>query len=299
MTHGSLFSGIGGFDLAARWCGWTNVFNCEIDPFCRQVLDKNFPEAIKYSDVRTTDFTIHRGTIDVLSGGFPCQPFSIAGKRKGTDDPRHLWPEYLRAIKEIQPGFVVGENVYGIVNWNKGLVFEQICADLEGEGYEVQPLILPACAKNANHRRDRVWFVAHANIGTEKSPGTSSESISYRSEDFNEQESGRKQAEFGDRCNNVLLDTSDTEQIRREKLELQGGQAEREMRRSLISAWDSHWRMWPIEPTLCGDNDGLPDRVDRVAALGNAIVPQIAYEIFKVINTLHNATNLNTCQQPR
>lgn len=161
MTHASLFSGIGGFDLAAEWMGWQNVFNCEIDPFCRKVLAYHFPEAKQYEDVKTADFTIHRGHIDVLTGGFPCQPFSLAGKRKGSDDNRYLWPEMLRAIREIQPRWVVGENVFGIVNWSDGMVFEQVQSDLENEGYEVQPYIIPACAVDAPHRRDRVWFVAH------------------------------------------------------------------------------------------------------------------------------------------
>jgi DNA-cytosine methyltransferase len=161
MTHASLFSGIGGFDLAAEWMGWQNVFNCEIDPFCRKVLAYHFPEAKQYEDVKTTDFTIHRGNIDVLTGGFPCQPFSLAGKRKGSDDNRYLWPEMLRAIREIKPRWVVGENVFGIVNWSDGMVFEQVQSDLEDEGYEVQPYIIPACAVDAPHRRDRVWFVAH------------------------------------------------------------------------------------------------------------------------------------------
>lgn len=161
MTHASLFSGIGGFDLAAEWMGWSNVFSCEIDPFCRKVLAYHFPKAKQYEDVKTTDFAIHRGHIDVLTGGFPCQPFSLVGKRKGSDDNRYLWPEMLRAIREIRPRWVVGENVLGIVNWSDGMVFEQVQSDLENEGYEVQPLLIPACAVDAPHRRDRVWFVAH------------------------------------------------------------------------------------------------------------------------------------------
>jgi DNA (cytosine-5)-methyltransferase 1 len=165
MKHGSLFSGIGGFDLAAEWMGWENVFHCEINPFGQKILKYYWPNSISYDDITKTDFTIHRGGIDILTGGFPCQPFSQAGKRKGTEDERHLWPEMLRAIREIQPAWVVGENVFGITNWNGGLVFEQVQVDLEVEGYEVQAYILPACGVNAPHRRDRVWFVAHANDG--------------------------------------------------------------------------------------------------------------------------------------
>ena len=161
MTHGSLFSGIGGFDLAAEIVGWENAFSCEIDPFCNRVLKFHFPNETQYNDIRQTDFSIWRGRIDVLSGGFPCQPFSQAGKRKGTDDDRHLWPAMLTAIRQIRPRWVVGENVLGIVNWNAGMVFEQVCADLENEGYQVQPFVLPACGVDAPHRRYRTFFIAY------------------------------------------------------------------------------------------------------------------------------------------
>ena len=161
MTHASLFSGIGGFDLAAEWAGWTNAFNCEIDPFCRTILKYHFPNAKQYEDIRTADFTIWKDRIDVLTGGFPCQPFSLAGKWRGTEDDRYLWPAMLDVIRTVRPRWVVGENVYGIVNWSEGLVFEQVCADLEAAGYEVQPYIIPACGVGAPHRRDRCWFVAH------------------------------------------------------------------------------------------------------------------------------------------
>lgn len=192
MTHGSLFSGIGGFDLAATWMGWQNAFNCEIDWFCTRVLRYHFPNSEHYDDIKTTDFTKWRGKIDVLSGGFPCQPFSLAGRRKGTDDDRYLWPEMLRAIREIQPAWVVGENVAGIltmvqpgseaevgseatlfeesysaVEIEQQYVVETVCSDLEREGYCVQPFVIPACAVGAPHRRDRIWFVAkRADAGT-------------------------------------------------------------------------------------------------------------------------------------
>jgi DNA (cytosine-5)-methyltransferase 1 len=177
MTHGSLFSGIGGFDLASEWMGWENIFHCEWNEFGQRVLKHHFPKSISYGDITTTDFTIHRGQIDILTGGFPCQPYSQAGKRLGKEDDRHLWPEMLRAIREIQPRWVVGENVLGLVNWNGGLVFDEVQADLENEGYVVQPYVLPACAVNAPHRRDRVWFVAHteSNGGSRASRSASSE----------------------------------------------------------------------------------------------------------------------------
>lgn len=162
MRHGSLFSGIGGFDLASEWMGWENVFHCEWNPFGQKVLNYYWPKAISYHDITKTDFSIHRGKIDIITGGFPCQPYSMAGKRKGKEDERHLWPEMLRCIREVQPTWIVGENVLGLVNWNEGMVFEEVQADLEAQGYTVQPYVLPAASVNAPHRRDRVWFVAYS-----------------------------------------------------------------------------------------------------------------------------------------
>jgi DNA (cytosine-5)-methyltransferase 1 len=161
MRHGSLFSGIGGFDLASEWMGWENLFHCEWNEFGQKVLKYYWPKAITYHDITKTDFSINRGTIDILTGGFPCQPYSTAGKRLGKEDERHLWPEMLRAIREIQPTYVVGENVLGLTNWNGGLVFEEVQADLEAQGYEVQAYVLPAASVNAPHLRQRVFFVAY------------------------------------------------------------------------------------------------------------------------------------------
>jgi len=169
MKHGSLFSGIGGFDLAAEWMGWENVFHCEWMEFPRKVLDYHFPNADSHIDICKTDFKKYANKIDILTGGFPCQPFSLAGKRKGTDDERYLWGEMLRAIQEIKPKFVIAENVFGITNIDGGLVFQQVCLDLENEGYEVQPFIIPAAAKNAPHRRDRCWFIAYTNCNDGRS----------------------------------------------------------------------------------------------------------------------------------
>jgi DNA (cytosine-5)-methyltransferase 1 len=163
MRHGSLFSGIGGFDLAAQWMNWTNVFHTEWNEFGQKVLKHHFPNSISYHDIIKTDYTIHNGDIDIITGGFPCQPFSLAGKRKGTDDERYLWHEMLRAIQQIQPTYVVAENVRGLLTIDGGLVFEQVCADLESEGYEVQPILLPAAGVNAPHRRDRIFIVGYCN----------------------------------------------------------------------------------------------------------------------------------------
>ena len=185
MNHASLFSGIGGAEVAASMMGWQNLFHCEIQEFPRKVLDYWFPNSESYEDITKTDFTKWHGKVDVLTGGFPCQPFSLAGRRKGADDNRYLWPQMLRAIRQIHPTWVVGENVNGIKTMvescqvtqmgRSDYLFEEnhlyreesrftldkICADLEAEGYSVQPLVIPACAIGAPHRRDRVWIVAH------------------------------------------------------------------------------------------------------------------------------------------
>lgn len=171
MTHGSLFSGLGGFDLAAEWMQWDNIFHCEKDDFLQKILNYYWPNAKTHKDIKETNFTVYRGRVDILSGGFPCQPYSEAGKRLGTADDRHLWPEMLRAIREIQPRWVVPENVRGLTTWNDGMVFDQIQADMESEGYEVIPFLLPAAGVNAPHRRDRIWIVAHAIGDGHKSRG--------------------------------------------------------------------------------------------------------------------------------
>lgn len=184
MRHASLFSGIGGAEIAAAWLGWENLFHCDINEFGRKVLGYWFPKSKEYNDIKTTDFTEWRGRVDILTAGFPCQPFSMAGKRRGADDDRYLWPETLRAINEIRPAWFVGENVFGIASMvlpgeevdmgrtddlfeegnlyrtERGFVLDRICRDIEDAGYTVQPVVIPACAVGAPHRRDRVWFVA-------------------------------------------------------------------------------------------------------------------------------------------
>ena len=187
MTHASLFSGIGGCEVAAAMLGWENVFHCEINPFGRAVLEYWFPNSKSYEDITKTSFKEWRGKIDVLTGGFPCQPFSYAGQRRGAEDDRYLWPQMLRAISEIRPTWVIGENVAGITTmvepgeivevgvqtdlfgaedslhtyeYRQRYTLERVCADLESLGYSVQPIIIPACAVGAPHRRDRIFILA-------------------------------------------------------------------------------------------------------------------------------------------
>lgn len=188
MRHASLFSGIGGPEVAAAMLGWENVFHCEINDFGRKVLEYWFPESDSYDDITKTEFTRYRGTIDVLTGGFPCQPFSYAGRRGGQEDQRYLWPQMLRVINEVRPTWVIGENVAGITTMveqcritemgSEATLFEEgsgvhrygaeyaftierICSDLESVGYSVQPMLIPACAVGAPHRRDRIFFIAY------------------------------------------------------------------------------------------------------------------------------------------
>jgi len=180
MKHGSLFSGIGGFDLAAHWMGWENAFHCEWMEFPRKVLDYYFPEADSHVDICKTDFKPYEGNVEIITGGFPCQPFSMAGKRKGSEDERYLWHEMLRAIQEVKPKYVIAENVLGLTNIEDGLVFEQVWSDLEVAGYEVQPFVLPAASKGAPHQRDRIWIIAYRS-GLRFNPGRSEQSLSGNS----------------------------------------------------------------------------------------------------------------------
>jgi len=290
MRHGSLFSGIGGFDLAAEWMGWENVFHCEWMEFPRKVLDYHFPNADSHIDICKTDFTKYANTIDILTGGFPCQPFSLAGKRKGTDDERYLWGEMLRAIKEIKPKFVIAENVFGITNIDGGLVFEQVCVDLENEGYEVQPFIIPAAAKNAPHRRDRCWFIASNTNGNGLNQCNSNDEI-------NTSQGG--QYAFND----IEQIPTDSKCIGRTEIRDDNGQfktpQQSECRKQQFSGADSAqswWRDFPSQSPICGGDDGLPTQLDGITfskwraesikGYGNAIVPQIAHQLFQIINDL-------------
>lgn len=190
MTHLDLFSGIGGFAYAADQV-WDNVEHifCDNDPFCKQVLAKHWPESEIYDDVRTIS-TPPYGSVDILTGGFPCQSFSQAGLRRGTDDVRWLWPEMFKVIQATRPTWVIAENVNGILTWGQGVAAEQVCADLEAAGYEVQPFIIPAAAVGAPHRRDRIWFVAHTAI--ERLQGSKRPSKQRNSRRFTAQNTGEQ-----------------------------------------------------------------------------------------------------------
>jgi DNA (cytosine-5)-methyltransferase 1 len=318
MNHGLLFSGIGGFDLAAEWMGWDNIFHCEWMPFPRKVLSHYFPNSISYEDITKTDFSIHRGTIDILTGGFPCQPYSSAGKRLGKEDERHLWPHMLRVISEVKPTYVVGENVRGLTNWNGGMVFEEVCVDLESQGYEVQPILLPACSVGAPHRRDRIWFVAYSksarageNIGglrsefercnTRKEDAafiTNTNSIRQHECECNneEQPSQRGINALNDIAENVEYGAAAYTKNIGQEYALEN--RELEGRRFRQSNKRGFWDTFPSQSPICGGDDGLSTELDGITfskwraesikGYGNAIVPQVAYEIFKVIQRLND-----------
>jgi len=310
MTHGSLFSGIGGFDLAAEWMGWENVFHCEYDPFCQKVLNHHFPNSKLYEDIKTFDASDYFGRIDILSGGFPCQPFSNAGLRKGTEDDRHLWPQMLRIIREVSPRYVVGENVRGLLNWSGGLVFEQVCADLENEGYEVTPYLLPACGKNAPHRRDRIWFVAkNTDENGRRSYKRKEESCKWEQRNIGARDNvGVPSNDVEVRAapdTNITSTGTDVRRMSGSSGEIRG-KKESFVPRPLCSdgaAPDTdrlgvNWENFPTQPPLCGGDDGLPKELDGITfpkwrkesikSYGNAIVPAVAHEIFKAIQKMED-----------
>lgn len=304
VRHGSLFSGIGGFDLAAQWMGWENVFHCEWMEFPRKVLEYYFPNADSLIDICKTDFKKYANKIDILTGGFPCQPFSLAGKRKGTDDERYLWGEMLRAIQEIKPKCVIAENVFGITSIDEGLVFEQVCLDLENEGYEVQPFIIPAAAKNAPHRRDRVWFVATYTNGI-GCRGRNKQSESNQSKEWKICKN-KQQHRHGVRCKiegcswiasdtkcNGLEYGNETRNISSKKTTTFGKRSEFTIN-TKANGSESNWQVFPTQSPICSGDDGLPTELDGITfskyraesikGYGNAIVPQVAFELFKSLN---------------
>jgi DNA (cytosine-5)-methyltransferase 1 len=322
MRHGSLFSGIGGFDLASEWMGWENVFHCEWNPFGQKVLNYYFPNSITYNDITKTDFTIHRGSIDILTGGFPCQPYSSAGKRKGKEDERHLWPEMLRAIREVQPSWVVGENVRGLTNWNGGLVFDEVQADLEAEGYQVTPFLLPACGVNdAPHRRDRIWFIAYSEINRQSQSKATNKRKEHKQDngdrirssfDTNGSESNASNSDLF-RCDKRIKQDEiytgegrfnafgniDESNVNGNVTNTDGfglwGQSDRIGNTRFIDkkSKGNNWENFPTVSPVCDGNDGISDRLDSITfskwrnesikAGGNAIVPQVVHQIFKAI----------------
>lgn len=338
FRHGSCFSGIGGFEYAAGIMGWENVFHCEYNSFAKNVLRYYWPKAISYDDIRKTDFSKHRGEIDILTGGFPCQPYSSAGKRKGKNDERHLWPEMLRAIREIAPSWVVGENVLGLASWSGGLVFEEVHADLEAEGYTVQAYVLPAAGVSAPHQRYRIFFIAYSdrsailkkdNRREEYLPHHGEEirsfdhsggsfitnpnsigELEYKATEEGQQFGSGWPAWRGAEGSFLRGTASDSGSSGFEKRysPQKPGRSGLYTRRAPIN-----WTQWPTERPVCHGDDGISARLDitslfegaksrrgdpfsrwrneSIKAGGNAIVPQVALQIFKAIQEYDNLIN--------
>ena len=282
MRVGSLFSGIGGFDLGLERAGMKITWQVEIDEFCNKVLAKHWPHVKRYGDIRSVG-KANLEPVDLICGGFPCQPFSCAGKRKGAEDDRALWPEMFRVIQEIRPRWIVGENVAGIIS----MELDNCISDLEREGYSVQTFIIPACAVGAPHRRDRVWIVAQyskddAESG-ERLSGHTNESVISGGE--TRKECCRSGSESLPNSTHERLQGS-LEAIRKE-----GQEPNDELLHGCGGEWTEPW--FEVATRLCRVDDGLPrqmDRVKRLKALGNAVVPQIVEIIGRAIMEIESAT---------
>lgn len=388
MTHLSLFSGIGGLDLAAEWAGFETVGQCEWADYPTKVLEKHWPNVPRWRDIRTLtreSFYERTGkrTVDIISGGFPCQPFSAAGRRLGTEDDRYLWPEMLRVAEELQPRWFIGENVAGLVSMaepdgapvvesrsinrfpdedyyeavlsqQERMLLHGILQDLEGIGYQVQTFIIPACAVDAKHRRDRLAIVAYSDRdtgrpwrpqqqGQQRSAGPSSGSYDVAGS-MCIRRSGNDRGKYGLEFADSYSDVADAQSLNSRRLSIRAGekdtgfacggknvaypQSERchygddcpdewqtagkinaftgagicsgKNVRNVSSAGLSdgasetvggskphtepkrpNW--WPVEPDVGRVAHGISDRVDRLKCLGNAVVPQQFYPIFKAI----------------
>lgn len=331
--------------------GWENLFHCEINEWCQKVLRFHFPKSIQYDDITRTDFTPWRGKVDVLTGGFPCQPFSTAGKRRGAEDDRYLWPEMLRAIREIRPAWVIGENVAGITSMvqpgsevtvesqaslfetsdketllEQEYVIETVCRDLEREGYSVQPILIPACGVGAPHKRYRVWFIASDRsdarieglrqkrkdkvhgclVATDTYGEKLQKWLKNNGREIEEENIARLDNGVERSCCIRAFADSDNERLSTIGITDRISSEEREKKRRCLMQYTSNdwpalsaerWKDFPTQPPVCRRNDGLPFDVDYLAisftkwrqesikAYGNAIVPQVAFEIFKAIET--------------
>jgi len=322
LTHLSLFTGIGGLDLAAEMAGIKTVGQCEWADYQTKVLEKHWPEVPRWRDIRTLtaeSFYERTGlrTVDIISGGFPCQPFSVAGKRRGKEDDRYLWPEMLRVISELHPTWVLGENVYGIVD----LALDTVLSDLENAYYEVQTFIIPACGVDAPHKRDRVCILAHANNrGTVCERGKDIQNSSEMGRAWDDNAGGvpvilsRERGQNEPRTTGMVdgvrteVHTTDTDcdcfgfkgrsdeqmvfttKCSSRERERERQEVPRKARRT--ARMHSAWENWPDEPGVDRVVDGVPNRVDRIRCLGNAVVPQQFYPFFQIIADIENSNQI-------
>ena len=335
MKHLDLFSGIGGFALAAdRVFGDVEHTFVEYDPFCQAVLRKHYPNATIHGDIRQfIADTEHERPIqreheeqprhqkalpegcgyncDILTGGFPCQPFSVAGRRKGTSDDRYLWPEMFRVIQLYKPTWVIAENVRGFVTWNDGLVLERTCTDLESEGYEVQPFIIPACAVQAPHQRERVWIVAHAidsGQGREEREGaTAQDSVS---QEHRQEHGTTRQPERAYSDRKDAQSTPDTRcrngNQRSETIRPKGLQCEPKNCKCSCGEWNRDWR--EVALATCHDrgHDGIPYWLECItreeidyALPKEAITRQNVLTLWQAVQSKHVWDALRGCYEIR
>jgi DNA (cytosine-5)-methyltransferase 1 len=300
-THIDLFSGIGGFALAAQWAGFRTIAFCEIDKYCQKILAKNFlsqPDAIGRNgrshdkgqttterawptvssnifDFDGTQFRRNGCNVTLFTGGFPCQPFSVAGKRRGAADDRAIWPEMFRVIREARPAWVLGENVPGIIP----MELDNVLSDLESIGYACRPFVIPACAVDARHRRDRLWIVGRF-MGDSTSPGSLSRPLAGVCS--GEEVARPRDEELERRGCSIPIANGSNEHGRCSTVQMgrigNTGEAANDSFGAGVE--------WSVEPDVGRVAHGIPSRVDRLKGLGNAIVPQVAYEILREIRNL-------------
>lgn len=309
MKHFSCFTGIGGIDLAAEWAGFETVGQVELADYPYSKLCKHWPDVPKWRDVRDVTGGLIRELCDgssptLLSGGFPCQPFSYAGNRKGEEDDRFLWPEMLRLVSECRPSWFIGENVPGIIT----LALDQAITDLESIGYSVRAFDVPACAVGAFHTRRRIFIVGNANNGhvrTDEEICTGWNSLEFSNSHMADTNGsgclhGQTQELSTERGFDAQresftggADVSNSYEIRCDMRGFEGqGVHRREPSCNEVdpgSEIDRFRNYWSAEPGVCGVADGIPDRVDRIKCLGNAVVPQ---QIFPIINHIAQIENM-------
>ncbi len=290
--HLDLFTGCGGFALAARWVWGDDYYPvafCEIKKRCHETLIKNFGNVPIYSDIRTFDGKQYYKKVDIITGGDPCQPHSLSGKRLGPGDDRFLWPEMLRIIKEVRPTWIINENVIGSIS---NLVLDNKISDLENIGYAARPYNIPACAVGALHERKRIWIIGKDDA---VSHGVSERCEKRPKYGFEQAKRTERSGEDAVRHDHRVRQKEKNMQLREnEKISISSSTSKNALCHTNGSGsfWRKWWRAgaefidgsrWAIEPPICGVVDGLPDRVDRIEMLGNSIVPPVAKAFFAAI----------------
>ena len=278
LRHVDLCSGIGGFSLGFEWAELsTPILFCDTEEWCRKILAKNFPNVPIATDVKELANDPERlvPSHDILTAGYPCQPFSVAGKQRGIEDDRHIWPYILRIVAHKRPTWCVFENVHGHI----ALGLDQVLLDLEAEGYSTRTFIVPACGVNAPHRRDRLWIVAY----TVSSRGETRHSDRLGNDNGSQGDQGQSESSSSE----VHVADADSERLqgRQNARDTSQGWAQRK-EQSPRRNKRTDGQNWPVEPSICRVAHGIPKRVDRLRGLGNAIVPQIAQRIGETIRKI-------------